>query len=106
MSTSESAAEIAQAVHESTLDAMAVVFEGIELARYELDRLIAKNESLSRLREELTRYAKLAAAEPDSPERSQARRLLRTISGAAAERVDDADYRALLDRIAWRGRQP
>ena len=64
------------------------------------------NESLGRLREELTRYAKVAAAEADSPERSQARRLLRTISGAAAERVDDADYRALLDRIAPRGRQP
>jgi len=65
-----------------------------------------RNESLGRLREELTRYAGLAAAETDSPERSQARRLLRTISGAAAERVDDADYRALLDRLAPRGRQP
>ena len=64
------------------------------------------NESLGRLREELTRYATVAAAEADSPERSQSRRLLRTISGAAAERVDDADYRALLDRIAPRGRQP
>ena len=64
------------------------------------------DQSLGRLREELSRYAQLAAAEPDSPERSQARRLLRTISGAAAERVDDADYRALLDRIAPRGRQP
>ena len=62
------------------------------------------NESLGRLREELTRYARLAAADAESPERSQARRLLRTISGAAAERVDDADYRALLDRIAPRGR--
>jgi predicted esterase len=64
------------------------------------------NESLGRLREELTRYAKIATADTESPERSQARRLLRTISGAAAERVDDADYRALLDHIAPRGRQP
>ncbi|MBW8868465.1 MAG: hypothetical protein JF610_14255, partial [Acidobacteria bacterium] len=64
------------------------------------------NESLGRLREELTRYAKVAAADTESPERSQARRLLRTISGAAAERVDDSDYRALLDHVAPRGRQP
>jgi hypothetical protein len=64
------------------------------------------NESLGRLREELTRYAKIAAADTESPERSQARRLLRTISGAAADRVDDSDYRALLDHLAPRGRQP
>jgi hypothetical protein len=64
------------------------------------------SESLGRLREELTRYAKIAAGDTDSPERSQARRVLRTITSAAAERVDDADYRALLNQIAPRGRQP
>jgi len=64
------------------------------------------NESLHRLRDELTRVANIAGADTASPERSQARRVLRTISGAAAERVDDPDYRALLDQIAPRGRQP
>ena len=63
------------------------------------------NESLIWLRGELTRYARLADGAAESPERSQARRLLRTISGGAAERVDDPDYRALLDQIAPRGRQ-
>ena len=63
------------------------------------------NESLYRLRDELTRVAKIAGGDTDSPERSQARRVLRTISGAAAERVDDPEYRALLDQIAPRGRQ-
>jgi len=64
------------------------------------------DESLIRLRDELTRVAKTAAADADSPERSQARRVLRTISLGAADRVDDARYRALLDQIAPRGRQP
>jgi hypothetical protein len=64
------------------------------------------NESLHRLRDELTRVAKIAGGDADSPERSQARRVLRTISGAASERVDDPEYRALLDQIAPRGRQP
>ena len=64
------------------------------------------NESLHRLRDELTRIAKAANAATESPERSQARRVMRTIGGAVAERVDDPEYRALLDQIAPRGRQP
>lgn len=50
MSTQLSETEVAAAIHESAAPALAVVFEGIELARIELDRLISTNGSLSDLR--------------------------------------------------------
>ena len=62
-----------------------------------------RDVSLSRLRDQLTRYARLADAAAESPERSQARRVLRTVTGGAAERVDDPDYRRLLEQLARRG---
>jgi dienelactone hydrolase len=56
--------------------------------------------SLGRLRDQLARYARLADAATESPERSQARRILRTVTGGAAERVDDPEYRRLLEQFS------
>lgn len=55
-------------------------------------------EGLGRLRDVLMRYARQAGAETDSPERRRARRLLRTITMGAAERVQDAEYLKLLEQ--------
>ena len=55
-------------------------------------------EGLGRLRDVLMRYARQAGAEADSPERRRARRLLRTITMGAAERVQDAEYLKLLEQ--------
>ncbi|HJZ74597.1 MAG TPA: hypothetical protein VKE51_22830 [Vicinamibacterales bacterium] len=62
--------------------------------------------NLSRLREYLVRFARAAEAAAESSERSQARRMLRVITGGAAERVDDPEYRRLLAQFAPRARQP
>ena len=60
--------------------------------------------SLMRLRQQLLRYADVANGSTDSPERSQARRMLRLVTGGAAERVEDPEYLKLLERVAPRGR--
>ena len=60
--------------------------------------------SMARLRDRLSRLAKAAAAEEDSPQRNQARRVLRAISAGASERVQDPEYRKLLAELAPRGR--
>ena len=60
--------------------------------------------SLSGLRDRLKRLAEKAGAAEDSSERSQARRVLRAITSGAGERVQDRDYRALLDQYGLRGR--
>ena len=56
-------------------------------------------ESLGRLRDLLTRFARLAGGEADSPERRRARRLLRTITAGAADRVHDTEYQKLLEQF-------
>lgn len=55
--------------------------------------------SLQRLRERLLQQARIASADAESPERSQARRLLRTIASGARERVSDPQYRKLLEEV-------
>jgi hypothetical protein len=55
-------------------------------------------ESLGRLRDVLSRSARQANAEVDSPDRRRARRMLRTITMGALERVEDAEYRKLLEQ--------
>ena len=59
-------------------------------------------ESLGRLRDALSRCARQAGAAADSPERRRARRVLRTITMGAAERVQDVEYLKLLEQY----RQP
>lgn len=55
--------------------------------------------SLGRLRDQLSRYARTANGTIDSPERSQARRVLRTAIAGASERVDDPRYLQFLDEL-------
>jgi len=71
----------------------------LEAGLHDEDRRMA---SLGRLRDALQRLARQANAEADSPERRRARRLLRTITSGAVERVMDAEYLKLLEQY----RQP
>ena len=56
------------------------------------------------LRERLSKLGRKAGAEADTPERSQARRVLRSITAGAAGRVHDRDCLALLDQFRLPGR--
>ena len=60
--------------------------------------------ALMRLRDRLSKWARAADAADESPERSQARRALRAITAGAAERVQDREYRILLEQYGLRGR--
>jgi poly(3-hydroxybutyrate) depolymerase len=61
-------------------------------------------EVLMRLRDRLSKIAKTAHAADESPQRSQARRVLRTITAGAADRVADRDYRGVIEQYGMRGR--
>jgi hypothetical protein len=74
---------------------MIAEFAGLEAGLLDDNR---RAESLIGLRERLSRLAQKAAEANESPERRQARRVLRTVTAGAAARVRDADYRALLER--------
>jgi poly(3-hydroxybutyrate) depolymerase len=63
-----------------------------------------RDVSLMALRDRLARLARKANSSDESPERSQARRVLRGITVGASGRVQDRDYRALLDQYGIRGR--
>jgi hypothetical protein len=73
-----------------------VVSEIIELEA-NLENFELRAQTLGRLRDRLSRWARAANADAASPERSRARRVLRAITAGAAERVRDVDYRKLLD---------
>jgi len=60
--------------------------------------------SLIQLRDRLSRLARAANAADESPARSQARRVLRAIPSGGAERLQDPEYRKLLDQYGMRGR--
>jgi predicted esterase len=60
-------------------------------------------QSLLRLRDRFSRLSTSATATADSPERRQARRVLREISAGAAERVQDAEYLKLIQQYRWQG---
>ena len=53
--------------------------------------------ALMTLRDRLSKLARSAAAEADTPERSQARRVLRSVTAGASGRVQDRDYLKLLE---------
>ncbi len=61
-------------------------------------------QALFRLRSQLGKLSRAANAEENSPARSRARRLLRMITAGAADRVEDAEYRAILDQYRLPGR--
>jgi len=59
-----------------------------------------RQESLSMLRDRLAKLAQKAKADGDSPERRQARRVLRAIAMGAAARVQSPKYHKLLEQYA------
>jgi pimeloyl-ACP methyl ester carboxylesterase len=59
---------------------------------------------LFRLRDELSKLSRTANAPEASAARSQARRVLRSITAGATDRVQDRDYLALLEQYGIRGR--
>ena len=60
--------------------------------------------ALLRLQDRLAKIASAARAAADSPGRARARRVLRAITAGAGERVQDREYRALLEQYGMRGR--
>lgn len=56
------------------------------------------------LRERLTKLRRKADAEADTPDRSQARRVLRSITAGASGRVQDREYLTLLEQYRLQGR--
>ena len=63
-----------------------------------------RREALMALRDRLSRLSRKAADETDTPERSQARRVLRSITAGASARVQDREYLTLLEQYRLQGR--
>jgi pimeloyl-ACP methyl ester carboxylesterase len=55
--------------------------------------------ALMTLRDRLSKLARTAAGEADTPERSQARRVLRSVTAGASGRVQDRDYLKMLEEF-------
>ena len=64
----------------------------------------ARETALITLRDRLSRLSRQATGEADTPERSQARRVLRLIVAGAAERTSDRQYLQLLEQFRLQGR--
>ena len=64
----------------------------------------ARDAALMTLRDRLSRLSRKATGEADTPERSQARRVLRLIVAGAAERTSDRQYLQLLEQFRLQGR--
>jgi hypothetical protein len=60
--------------------------------------------ALMMLREKLSKLARKAHADADTPERSQARRVLRSVTAGASGRVQDREYLTLLEQYRQPGR--
>ena len=59
---------------------------------------------LMMLRDRLSKLSRKATAETDTPERSQARRVLRSVTAGASGRVQDREYLTLLEQYRLPGR--
>jgi dienelactone hydrolase len=75
----------------------------LEAALADMER---RDVALMQLRNRLSKIAAAANATEDSLARSQARRALRAIAAGAMERVQDPEYRALLQQYGARGLAP
>ena len=75
---------------------------------FELETRLAdesrRDVALMTLRDRLSRLSVKAASEADTPERSQARRILRAITAGASARVQDQVYLKLLEGYRLQGR--
>jgi poly(3-hydroxybutyrate) depolymerase len=63
-----------------------------------------RQEALMTLRDRLSKLSRKAADGGDTPERRQARRVLRSITAGASGRVQDPEYLALLEQYRLSGR--
>jgi len=79
---------------------LAEIFE-IEARLGEDDR---REVSVMMLRDRLGKLSRKATADADTPERSQARRVLRSVTAGASERVVDREYLTLLQQYRLPGR--
>jgi len=86
------------------VDAEARTLNGVFELEADLTDDSRRGAALAALRDRLSKLAQKAAAETESPERSQARRVLRAITSGASARVQDRDYRALLEQYGLKGR--
>jgi predicted esterase len=64
----------------------------------------SRDTALMTLRERLTRLSRRATAAADTPDRQQARRVLRLITAGASERTSDRQYLQLLEQFRLQGR--
>ena len=71
----------------------------LEAALADPDR---RGETMMTLRDRLSRLAKKASAPDESPDRSQARRVLRAITAGASGRVQDLEYLKMLNAFVSR----
>ena len=74
---------------------------------FELEARLAddgRHVALMNLRDRLSTLARKAAAETDTPERSQARRVLRSVTAGASSRVQDREYLKILEEYRQPGR--
>ena len=63
-----------------------------------------RHVALMNLRDRLSTLARKAAAEADTPERSQSRRVLRSVTAGASGRVQDREYLQILEEYRQSGR--
>jgi hypothetical protein len=64
----------------------------------------AREPAIMMLRDRLTRLSRRAAGDADTPERAQARRVLRSIAAGASGRVQDREYLKVLEQYRLPGR--
>jgi hypothetical protein len=64
----------------------------------------AREPAIMMLRDRLTRLSRRAAGDADTPERAQARRVLRSITAGASGRVQDREYLKVLEQYRLPGR--
>jgi hypothetical protein len=74
---------------------------------FEVERQLGddrRDMALMTLRERLSKLSRTATSDAETPERSQARRVLRAITAGASERVQDRGYLTLLEQYRLQGR--
>lgn len=75
---------------------------------FELEGRLGNEErrdvALMTLRDRLSKLSRTAAGDTETPERSQARRVLRSITAGASGRVQDREYLTLLEKYRLQGR--
>ena len=59
--------------------------------------------SMMMLRDRLNKLSRKAGADGDTPDRAQARRVLRSITAGASGRVQDREYLTLLEQFRLSG---